>query len=198
MITATSTYQQIQNWYEAFRIHLIKMGLKLGYREDEINDLIHQFYLDLLEKNVNTLSISNPGAYLSVAFKRKLIDYHRKHGKSTLINADDMIDEMQIPSIQETLEQVQTNAELIAKIRAAYQKLPPRCQKVIDLKFYKGFNTQQIAAQTGLSERTVYNNMFEGIKLLRIELNKTSPAMHLAALLSLLPLVVSESILQIF
>ena len=195
MIVASTTYQQIQNWYESFRIHFMNMGLKLGYEEDEINDFINQFYLDLLEKNVNSKDIVNPRAYLSVAFKRKLIDHYRKNGKSQLISAEDIINEIQIPSIQETMEQVQANTELIAKIREAYKKLPARCQKVMDLKFYKGLSAEQIAAQTGLSKRTVYNNMFEGVKLLRTELNKVSPSIHLAALLSLLPLMVAGSIL---
>ena len=195
MIVVSTTYQHIQNWYESFRIHFMNMGLKLGYKEDEINDFINQFYLDLLEKNVNSSSIINPRAYLSVAFKRKLIDHYRKNGKSQFINAEDIINEMEIPSIQETLEQVQTNTELIDKVREAYQKLPARCQKVIDLKFYKGLSTEQIAAQTGLSKRTVYNNMFEGVKLLRAELNKVSPSIHLASLLSLLPFVISGSML---
>ena len=195
MIVVSATYQHIQNWYESFRIHFMKMGLKLGYNEDEISDFINQFYLDLLEKNVNTNSISNPRAYLSVAFKRKLIDHYRKNGKSQLISAEDIINEIQIPSIQETMEQVQANTELIAKIREAYKKLPARCQKVMDLKFYKGLSAEQIARQTGLSKRTVYNNMFEGVKLLRTELNKVSPSIHLAALLSLLPLMVAGSIL---
>ena len=195
MIVASTTYQQIQNWYESFRIHFMNMGLKLGYEEDEINDFINQFYLDLLEKNVNSKDIVNPRAYLSVAFKRKLIDHYRKNGKSQLISAEDIINEIQIPSIQETMEQVQANTELIAKIREAYKKLPARCQKVMDLKFSKGLSAEQIARQTGLSKRTVYNNMFEGVKLLRTELNKVSPSIHLAALLSLLPLMVAGSIL---
>lgn len=195
MIAVSTTYQHIQNWYESFRIHFMNMGLKLGYKEDEINDFINQFYLDLLEKNVNFNSIINPRAYLSIAFKRKLIDHYRKNRKSRFINAEDIINEIEIPSVQETLEQVQANTELIEKIRQAYQKLPARCQKVIDLKFYQGLSTEQIAAQTGLSKRTVYNNMFEGVKLLRAELNKTSPSIHLAALLCSLPLVISGSIL---
>ena len=195
MIVASTTYQQIQNWYESFRIHFMNMGLKLGYEEDEINDFINQFYLDLLEKNVNSKDIVNPRAYLSVAFKRKLIDHYRKNGKSQLISAEDIINEIQIPSIQETMEQVQANTEPSAKIREAYKKLPARCQKVMDLKFYKGLSAEQIARQTGLSKRTVYNNMFEGVKLLRTELNKVSPSIHLAALLSLLPLMVAGSIL---
>ena len=195
MIVASTTYQQIQNWYESFRIPFMNMGFKLGNKEDEINDFINQFYLDLLEKNVNSKDIVNPRAYLSVAFKRKLIDHYRKNGKSQLISAEDIINEIQIPSIQETMEQVQANTELIAKIREAYKKLPARCQKVMDLKFYKGLSAEQIARQTGLSKRTVYNNMFEGVKLLRTELNKVSPSIHLAALLSLLPLMVAGSIL---
>ncbi|HTN06574.1 sigma-70 family RNA polymerase sigma factor [Agriterribacter sp.] len=194
MIISRDIAEEVQYWYESFRIHLMNMGLKLGYKQDEINDLINQFFLDLLEKNINPSSIINPQAYLAVAFKRKLIDHYRKTGKNRFIPTENIIDEPVIPSVQETLELAQANTELIDKIRAAYHKLPARCRKVIDLKFYKGLSTEQIMAQTGLSRRTVYNNLFEGVKILRAELNKASPSVRLSALLSLLPLLAGNSI----
>jgi RNA polymerase sigma-70 factor (ECF subfamily) len=55
---------------------------------------------------------------------------------------------------------------------------------VIDLKYYQNLTTEEIALQTGLTKRSVYNNLFEGIKLLREELNHVSPGIHIAALLS--------------
>lgn len=179
-----NTSQQLHHWYETFQYSFMNMGLRLGYRQDEIKDIIDQFFLDLLEKKMDPATIQNPQAYLSTAFRRKLIDHYRKHHKVQLlaVRADD--ESLAEVSIQDTIEQMEANTELINAIRKAYKKLPARCQKVIDLKYYQNFTTEEIALQTGLSKRSVYNNLFQGIKLLREELHHVSPGIHIAALLS--------------
>ena len=83
----------------------------------------------------------------------------------------------------------QSNEELIAKIKNAYNTLPARCRKVIHLKFYEGLTTDQIAERTGWNVRTVYNNLYEGIKALRAELNRTDPRLKFAAVFSILPIL---------
>jgi RNA polymerase sigma-70 factor (ECF subfamily) len=167
------------------------MGLKFGYRQDEIRDIINQFFLDLLEKKIDPLSIQNPQAYLSTAFRRKLIDYYRKYGKGRLsvLKVDDV--DYAGTSIQDTIEQVETNTALVNAIRMAYEKLPARCRKVIELKYYQGLTTDEIVLQTGLTKRSVYNNLFEGIKLLREEFNHAAPDIHIMALLSSLAIIIT-------
>ena len=181
--------QQFHIWYESFQCSFMNMGLKFGYKQEDIQDIINQFFLDLLEKKIDPGSIHNSQAYLSTAFRRKLIDHYRKYDKSQLVvlKVDDIA--YVGASIQDTIEQTETNTELINAIRKAYKKLPARCRKVIDLKYYQGLSTEQIVAQTGLTKRSVYNNLFEGIKLLREEMNQASPGIHIAAFLSCLPFV---------
>jgi RNA polymerase sigma factor (sigma-70 family) len=193
-MNAVTSSQQIESWYESFRPLFINMGLKLGYKKDELSDIISQLFLDLLEKNIDTHTIDNPRAYLSTAFRRKLVDYHRSVIKNRFVDEEKILAEYSEPSVQDRLQQVQANTELIDQIRTAYRKLPNRCQKVIYLKFYKGLTTDQIAQQTGLSKRTVYNNLFEGVKMLRHELNQQLPSIQIASLLSLLPLAASLTI----
>lgn len=185
---------QVQYWYESFRSPFMAMGLRLGYRKEEISDIISQFFLDLLEKNIDPQTLNSPKAYLSTAFRRKLVDHYRSSAKNRFVDADKILEEYSVPSVQDTLEQVQANAKLISQIRKAYQKLPDRCQKVIYLKFYKGFTTEQIADQTGLNKRTVYNNLFEGVKLLRKELNQQFPDFQFAAIISILPFLATEGL----
>lgn len=194
MDVALNTSHQIQCWYESFRSHFIDMGLGLGYRQEELSDIISQFFLDLLEKNIDPRTINNPQAYLSIAFRRKLVDHYRRSIKTRFADAGKVFEEYAEPSMQDTLEQVQANTELINQIRRAYKKLPNRCQKVIYLKFYKGLTTEQIAEQTGLTKRTVYNNLFEGVKLLRNELRQQRPGFQFAAMLSVLPPLLAETI----
>lgn len=183
--------QQFHNWYETFQYTFMNMGLRLGYRRDEVGDIINQFFLDLLEKKIDPASIQNPQAYLSTAFRRKLIDHYRESGKSPLTVVGAYDENYAELSIQDILEQMESNTELINTIWKAYKKLPARCRKVIDLKFYKGLTTEEIVLQTGLSKRSVYNNLFEGIKLLRAEMSHAAPGIRIAALFSCLPFIVA-------
>jgi RNA polymerase sigma factor (sigma-70 family) len=183
--------QGFDKWYETFQYTFMNIGLKFGYEQDEARDVINQFFLDLLEKKIDPVSIQNPQAYLSTAFRRKLVDHYRKSDKGRVVKLDDDENYAE-PSIQDMLEKMESNTALINDIRNAYNKLPARCRKVIDLKFYKGLTTEEIALQTGLTRRSVYNNLFEGVKLLRAELNHVAPGIHLAALLSFLGLIIAN------
>ncbi|MEX6688809.1 sigma-70 family RNA polymerase sigma factor [Danxiaibacter flavus] len=184
----------VNNWYSTYHLHLANIGMRLGYGREETKDAIHQFFLDLLEKKVDPASIDNPQAYLSVAFKRKLIDLHRSASRQKMINYSDLPDFQTSPSVQETIEQIQASTELIANIRKAYFNLPARCRNVIYLKFFEGLTTEQIAERTGLSKRSVYNNLFEGVKLLRADLQAVSPKMEFGVIISLLGLCLVNGI----
>lgn len=183
-----SLTQHVDNWYAMFHAHLIHVATRWGYGEDESRDLVQQFFLELLQKNLEPTGILHPKTYLTRAFSRKLIDHYR-HSKQQQQKAALTDTTAYEPSILENLEQLQSNEELLASIRAAYKRLPARCQKVIQLKYYEGLTTEQIAERTGLNTRTVYNNLYEGIKALREELTAANPRTKFAAIFSLLPLI---------
>lgn len=180
--------QHVDNWYALFHVHLVRLAHRWGYGDEESRDLVQQFFLDLLQKNLEPATIQNPQAYLTSAFSRRLIDHYRsarlQQKREALAPGADYE-----PSVLENLVQMQANEELMATIRAAYRRLPARCQKVIQLKYYEGLTTEQIAERTGLNTRTVYNNLYEAIKALREELNRTHPRLKFAAVFSLLPLL---------
>ena len=183
--------QRLEKWYQTFQYNFMNIGLKFGYQKEEVTDLINQFFLDLLEKRIDLEKINNPQNYLSTAFRRKLVDHYRQSGKTRVVVLKDTDVNYAEPSIQETLEQIESNVELINALKNAYENLPARCKKVIDLKFYKGMATEEIALQTGLTKRSVYNNLFEGIKLLREELSFTSHCGQFSALISCLGIVIA-------
>lgn len=193
-VTNIVVSQRLDKWYQTFQYTFMSIGLNFGYQQDEVRDFINQFFLDLLEKKIDPATINNPQAYLSSAFRRKLVDHYRQSGKTQLEAVKDIDKNYAQPSIQETLEQIESNKELINSLKNAYKKLPARCRKVIDLKFYKGLTTEEIALQTGLTKRSVYNNLFEGVKLLREELNHTSPGIQIAALISCLGFIIATAV----
>jgi len=186
-----NTTIQINDLYESCKPTLFNIGLRLGYNREELKDLVNQFFLDMLEKKIDFSSVTNPQAYLVTAFKRKLIDYYRNNKQRLHAGKLYVVENEYEPSVQEALERIQGNTELIDKIKVAYDKLPARCRKVIFLKYYEGAGTDEIAEQTGLSKRTIYNNLFTGISRLRNELEAAGQGMAPASLIMLIGLLLT-------
>jgi RNA polymerase sigma factor (sigma-70 family) len=133
----------------------------------EIEDIINQTFLDFAEKQIDFSGISKPDAYITTSFKRKLIDFYRK-SKSSKINSLIDLENMEFEEgVQLGLEENEIQTENIEKLYALFKKIPPRCQKVIFLKYYRHLSNEKIALETGLSIQTIYNNLSEGIKKLR-------------------------------
>lgn len=197
MKSAQTISGQIHHWYNAYHLHLAEIGTRMGFGQEETKDVIHQFFLELMEKRIDQQSVDNPKAYLSVAFRRKLIDIHRSSSRKKIVELTELQDTQVAPSIQETLEKIQASTELVARIRKAYHNLPQRCQKVIYLKYFEGLTTEQIAERTCVNKRTVYNSLFEGVKLLRAELHSVSSSnsFEISEVLGLLVVCIAERLL---
>lgn len=181
----------IPSWYDAYHSHLSRLAVLLGHRQEDAEDLVSQFFVGLMEKRIDEELILNPQAFLTTAFKRKLIDIHRQAKSKLFIVTDDIPRQARCsqPTVLEAMEQKQVQEDLVKKMQAAYKTLPERCKKVIYMKYYEGLSHDEIAAQTGLSKRSVYNNIFEGIKHLRCQLNNTSQAVNPMAFIPFLSVV---------
>lgn len=153
----------IDSWYTEYRAKLQAIACHFGYTVPEAEDVVQQFFLDLLQKHLNP-DIRNPEAYLVTAFKRTLIDLHRSRQRKGNYQE---IESFNLPSAQEIIEKLETDTELINHIAAAYKKLPARFRRVIYMKYYQGYSTEKIVALTGLTHQTVYNNLSKGIQHLR-------------------------------
>lgn len=146
--------------------YLITTGFYHGLELDTVKDIINQLFLDFAEKRIDLDAVSNSRAYIITSFKRRLLDHHRayrlKNEKEGFIYR-----EMSEQAVDRLIEENELSAEMIAKLREAYARLPERCKKVIFLKYYEGLSNEEISRRTGLSVRSIYNNLSEGIKMLR-------------------------------
>lgn len=174
--------RSIDNWYCNHRGRLLAIACQKGYAYEEAKDIVQQFFLDILQKDLG--EIRNPEAFLLTAFKNRLIDIYRS-GKPTpaFETAPD------VPSTQDIIEDLESDAELVEKVSRAYKKLPARYRRVIYMKYYGGLTTEQIVEETGFTYQTVYNNLSKGIQLLRRNLTDHSGKtanLKLAALMGIL------------
>lgn len=172
----------IDNWYCNHRGRLLAIACQKGHSYEEAKDIVQQFFLDILQKELG--EIKNPEAFLLTAFKNRLIDLYRADRSKPAFEATP-----DVPSTQDIIEELESDAALVEKIASAYKKLPARYRRVIYLKYYRGLTTEQIVEETGFTYQTVYNNLSKGIQLLRRNLTDHSGKtanLKLAALLGIL------------
>ena len=164
---SASELQMLYSLHEKYFGLLINVGLKYSWDKEDIKDIINQMFLDLLDQKIKLSTIINHKAYLITIFRRKLVDTARRNNKVKKLHDFLLGKEEYEPGADEIMVQEQSRAEISQRMKRIFQELPPRCKKVIFLKFYEGFTTDQIVEKTGISRRSVYNNLFEGLKLLR-------------------------------
>ncbi|GAA4311885.1 sigma-70 family RNA polymerase sigma factor [Compostibacter hankyongensis] len=152
--------------YREYYPYLASIGRKQGFDAETVKDVINQTFLVLLEKQVELSAIYNLKSFLATTFRRKLIDLYRS-GRVQQKRLHGFAETAVQPSVESVLIEDQAFAELKLQLKTAYEKLPRRCKMVIFLKFYEGLDNAQIAERTGLSIRSVYNNLSLAIRLLR-------------------------------
>lgn len=158
--------------YQQHYNYLVFVGLKSGMDLTDVKDNINQTFLGFLEKGTDFSKITNVKAYILTSFRRKLIDTYRVEQKYKTESLDDFSDTWSEPSTEELMLNSQALDELKEKLSRIYDGLPGRCQTVIFLKYYEGLSNEEIAERTSLTIRSVYNNLFEGIKRMREEMAK--------------------------
>lgn len=158
--------------YQQHYNYLVFVGLKSGMDLTDVKDNINQTFLSFLEKGTDFSKITNVKAYILTSFRRKLIDTYRVEQKYKTESLDDFSDNWSEPSTEELMLNSQALDELKEKLSRIYDGLPRRCQTVIFLKYYEGLSNEEIAERTSLTIRSVYNNLFEGIKRMREEMAK--------------------------
>lgn len=159
-------FNTLTRYYSSEYNLLVSVGLCQGFELEEIKDVIHQLFLDFAQKKIDLHMVANPTAYIVTSFKRRLIDIHRNNTRRAEVEMTEYQDKFQ-ESVEKMMELNEATHAIAARLLSAYEQLPDRCKKVIHLKYYIGLSNEEIMNRTGLSMRSIYNNLSEAIKLLR-------------------------------
>lgn len=176
--------------------HLLQLGFKLGWSKEDLKDIINQMFVDFADQGLDLSKVQNTKSYISVSFRNRLVDAaranKRKEKVKDFLSGNDLFEK----GINDKIEYEEEVIALSRRLKKIYENLPPRCRRVIRLKFYEGLTTDEIVEKTGLTPRTVYNNLFEGLKLLRAELQPTEAADLLSPLHSISWIVLIQKIVE--
>lgn len=145
---------------------LLTYGFHLSGDRDLTKDMIQSLFLELWEKRPPLHSVTHWNAYLKKSLHRKIVQELKRKNR-TIQNLDPTRPILTEPSYEQLLINFQTEADRKAKVQNALQNLPLIEKEMLEARFKSGRSYEEIAAQTGKSKQTVYNQIYNAIKKLR-------------------------------
>lgn len=145
--------------------HLFAYGFSMTADRELTKDCIQELFLELWEKRTTLNNeVSNIRSYLFTWLRRKISFQVSKDQKRRLLAGDPDASE---PSYEELLVAMETSAEKKAKLSKALTALSGQQLQMLRLKFFENMSYVDIAQREKLSQRTVYNLVYEALKRLR-------------------------------
>ena len=179
--------------YKKYYHTLLFIGLKEMKDAQLVKDTIQQLFLYLWEKRETIQEASNVKCYLVTSFLRKLTtDWKKSKQAGVLQVVWNSYPEDPQPNPEEKLIRKDEQSHLFKLLMDRINELPNRQKELILLRFYEGLTYEEIVQRTGLSHRTVYNKIHEGLKKLKLDIAR-SQYPRSAALLSLLTALASSA-----
>ena len=180
--------------YKKYYHSLLFIGLKEIKDAQVVKDTIQQLFLNLWEKRTSIEEARNIRSYVITSFLRKLnYDWKRSGKTGSLQVVWNNFSEDPQPNPEEGLVRKDEQHHLFKLLMQHINELPNRQKELIVLKFYEGLSYDEIVQRTGLSHRTVYNKIHEGLKKLKLDLATTQDA-HKSALSSLITFLAASAI----
>jgi len=152
-------------------------GVFLVARNRLLNDvdaeeIVQKIFCNLWQKRFSFILNKELKAYFSVAVKYEVINYtaRRKRENSFI----ERFSKERTDEDLTTLETLSFN-ELEERLYNSITLLPERCQLVFKLRFEKEYSQKEIAAELGVSEKTVEAHLAKARKHIRATLGTAFP-----------------------
>lgn len=154
--------------FDRYHTTLFNYGIKLlPQRADVVEDAVQDLFIDLWRlRGGLTADVQSVKFYLFRSMRRRLYTASR-------IKADVSFDEvcsekyLQQDSHEAALVQNEYKREKELKLKSQIDLLPKRQKEVLTLKYFEGFNNQDIAQIMGVSEKSVRNFLYKALATLR-------------------------------
>ena len=170
-LMAAGDLQAFLHIYESHYRVLFTYGFTLSADRELTKDCLQELFLELW----NTRASLNPDvteirSYLMTWLRRKITHEWKRRNKNLI---DDGCLFSSLPSSSAAYEQLliafQQTEEDKQKLHVALNQLTKQQREMIRLRFFEKLSFADIALQTSLSPRTIYNLMYEAIRMLRLK-----------------------------
>lgn len=160
--------------YDLYADRLYAFLLKRCGHKETAEDLVSQTFMKFLE-SVAELEWKNAplSAWLFQVASNALVDHYRKASTRRNTSLDDEDDAWDPPAADDPVWNTEIALEG-ERLRLAMQELSARDQKVLDLRFFGGLETGEIAGELGVSANHAAVLLYRALGRLRQILIKTA------------------------
>ena len=144
-ISITNSFEELLE-----RVEPRLKGLLWFYRipTDDAADLFQDTFFSLL---YSAHEVNDPEAWLLGTLKRKCLMYWRKRRRSLYA----AVDETLLEWLATPMAPPQEREQLLADLESLIERLPPKCRKVLRLRFLLGYEPQEVAEKLGYSSTSM-------------------------------------------
>jgi RNA polymerase sigma-70 factor (ECF subfamily) len=161
--------------YDRYWDRLLSIAYKHSKDRSTAKEIVQELFISLWNRR-NTLQIENPGSYLATAVKFSVFKmYYREHERTGKLRSNLSFEENY--SIDELI-----SAKFLEEyLNGIVETLPEKCRMVFKYSREQGMKIPEIAAQMGISEKTVEAHLTKSLKILRLHFSKDKALIIIAA-----------------
>lgn len=132
---------------------------------DDSEDIVQELFINIWNKGKDNLPEKEFMAYMTTSVRNSCISFLRRKQEGTVSIEDHQIAAHETIDDRDEYEDGEKTRE--EHLQCALDTLPPKCKDIFLMAKLQGMKYREIAAQLGLSEKTIENQMTKAIKLLR-------------------------------
>ena len=157
--------------FNMFYDDLYRFGLSMYKDHDLIKDSIQNLFLELWEIREKLSEVKNIKQYIFTIYKRIIYKTNKALDHKNVCLEVLLEDIGHNFLIQNSYESIlianQADEHKQKQLQHALKELSIRQKQIIQMRFFEKKSYQEIAQETGLTERTIYNTLHNAIRTLR-------------------------------
>ena len=157
-------FQQI---YKLYAKDLISYGSKVTTDVRLIEDSIHDLFLELWQSRSNLSETDSIKFYLFRSLRNKINRAQRKDVFFGFTDIDNVHSRSDNYVIENDLIEKEGKELLLRRLKKSYERLTPRQQQAIDLRFRHHFSNEEIAHIMGINYQSACKFIYTALKTLR-------------------------------
>ncbi|WP_293913453.1 MULTISPECIES: RNA polymerase sigma factor [unclassified Sphingobacterium] len=156
--------QSFKLLYDELYKALFSYGMHIRPDRELVKECLHELFCELWSNRNRLPAVTNPQYYLFTWLKRIIL--RTAHHQEQLY-----VQDPSLPSFADSPEEEHIEFEQLKernhRLQLALEKLTPRQSEIISLRFFENKSYEEIAELHQSSTRTVYNTVYEAIKILK-------------------------------
>jgi RNA polymerase sigma-70 factor (family 1) len=159
---AASDQNSFRQLFHLYAKKLTQFAFAIVKSNEAAREIVDEVFIKIWKNRSSITTIQNLTVYLYTAIKNTSLNYLSARAKQNMVDSFDFFS-IQL-SDNNSPEKTMITSELLKKINAAIDQLPPRCKMVFKLVREDGLSYKEVGAILKISPKTVDAQMMIAVK----------------------------------